>query len=99
MLKIGVSGVKPLEVGTRTSDKLDLTCDQAFFFSGERESVAARESVVRRGRKKERLIQILLESSAAPCFANVMLSCVITVMLLMLANQNFTGNEYSLEDR
>ena len=32
----------------------ELTCDQAFFFSGERESVAARESPDRRLKKKKR---------------------------------------------
>ena len=34
----------------KPSIKNTLTCDQAFFFSGERESVAARESEVGRGR-------------------------------------------------
>ena len=33
-------------------ERFRITCDQAFFFSGERESVAARESVV--GRRKEK---------------------------------------------
>ena len=33
--------------------QLDLTCDQEFFFPEERESVAARESAVEKGEKKE----------------------------------------------
>ena len=38
---------------TTNQHELDFkTCDQAFFFSGERESVAARESAVGRGEEK-----------------------------------------------
>ena len=40
-----------------------LTCDQAFFFSGERESVAAQELAVGRRKKKECLIQLWHELS------------------------------------
>ena len=54
-------------VQLQLSEESMLTCDQAFFFSGERESVAARELAVGRREKKERLIQLLHESSAAPC--------------------------------
>ena len=43
----------------RVKFSTQLTCDQAFFYSGERESVAARESAPgqEKGRKKQRLIQ------------------------------------------
>ena len=51
-----------------TKNDLKITCDQALFFSGEHESVAARESAVgEKNEKKERLIQLLHKLSAAPC--------------------------------
>ena len=54
--------------------------------------MAAQESGVERGRKKERLIQLLHESSAAPCLlTRYYLACV------MLANHILHRNEYSLE--
>ena len=40
-------------------------CDQAFLFSGERESVSAWESAVGRGRKKELLLLPTADSRAA----------------------------------
>ena len=51
----------------REEDEVWVTCDLAFVFSEECESVAARESAVGRGTKKERLIQLLHVSAAAPC--------------------------------
>ena len=42
-----------------------LTCDQAFFFGGEHKSVAALGLGVGRGRRTERLIQLLHKSPAA----------------------------------
>ena len=62
--KSGVNIDCPVSYG-RTSAEGKLTSDQAFFFSEECESIATRESAVWKGEKKERLIQLLHESSAA----------------------------------
>ena len=57
-----------------------LTCDQAFFFSGERESVAARELAVGRREKKRTPDTITARVVCRPLFAYVMFSCVMLLM-------------------
>ena len=51
-----------------------LTCDQAFFFR-RNVKVSQRESRQSKREKKERLIQLLHESSAAPCLLCCRQSC------------------------
>ena len=59
---------------------LPLTYDQVFFFSGERESVAARESAVGRRKKKTTPDTITTRVVCHPLFANPTLSCVMLLM-------------------
>ena len=70
---MGFKGGREVEVVGRNPDQTSLTCDQALFFRRRKYSNA--RVAVGKGEKKEPLIQLLHESSAALCLLSCRQSC------------------------